>query len=120
MFRERGGVITVDLPIKTGSGLNERVHWGTRARMAKLERGTSCLMVKAKVNWAGSRTVVKLTRYSFGELDDDNLKGSLKSVRDGVADAFGIADNDKRVKWEYAQEKCKRGAYGVRIQIEQA
>lgn len=78
------------------------------------------MMVRAKMSSCEPGTVVKLTRYSCGTLDDDNLRGSLKSVRDGVADALGIADNDGRVRWEYAQEKCKRGAYCVRVQIEMA
>ena len=62
---------------------------------------------------------VRITRLSAGELDDDNLRAALKSIRDGVADAFGTDDaRSSRLKFEYAQEKCKRGAYVVRIQIE--
>ena len=45
----------------------------------------------------------------------DNLPGSLKPSVDGVADWLGIRDDDKRVTWQYAQE---RGAdYGVRITV---
>jgi hypothetical protein len=42
----------------------------------------------------------------------------MKGIRDGVADAYGIPDNDPRIRWEYAQEKCKRGTYGIRIEVE--
>jgi hypothetical protein len=51
-------------------------------------------------------------------LDDDNLQGALKSVRDGVADAYGIPDNDSRITWRYSQERCGRGVFGVRVTIE--
>lgn len=113
-------MITVDLPIKTGSGLNDRKHWAVRSRETKRARGTACLLVRAKLMPWEQGCTVTLTRLSAGTLDDDNLRGAMKACRDGVADALGVQDNDKRVKWEYAQEKCKRGAYGVRIQIEQA
>lgn len=47
--------------------------------------------------------VVKMTRVSPRMLDDDNLRGALKSIRDGVADRLRIDDRDPRVKWEYDQ-----------------
>lgn len=56
--------------------------------------------------------VVRLTRLSPGTLDDDNLRGALKAVRDGVADRLGVDDRDPRVTWEYAQERFK-GLKGV-------
>lgn len=63
--------------------------------------------------------VVTLTRLSRGELDDDNLRGALKSVRDGVADALGLkSDRDPRVRWEYGQGRgTKAQPYGVRIEV---
>jgi hypothetical protein len=41
---------------------------------------------------------------------------SVKAHRDGVADAFGVADNDPRFTWLYAQE---RGTPALRIEIEE-
>jgi hypothetical protein len=61
---------------------------------------------------------VTITRLSSGVLDDDNLQGAAKAIRDGIADKLGINDNDKRVQWRYAQEKCKRGQFGIRIELE--
>lgn len=62
--------------------------------------------------------VILMTRIapSTNGLDaHDNLKGSMKHHVDGVADWLGIRDDDKRVQWEYSQE---RGAeYGVRITV---
>lgn len=60
---------------------------------------------------------VKMIRLSSGKLDSDNLQGALKSIRDGIADALGVKDNDPRVTWEYVQEKCRRGEFGIRVEI---
>jgi hypothetical protein len=69
--------------------------------------------------------VVTLTRLAPSRgLDDDNLAASLKAVRDGVADALGLAeDRDPRVTWRYAQANGRAvlglpSGYGVRIEIE--
>ncbi len=62
--------------------------------------------------------VVTLTRISAGELDEhDNLRGAMKSIADEIAKQYDIPDKDARFTWQYAQEKCKRGTYGVRITI---
>jgi hypothetical protein len=58
--------------------------------------------------------VVTLTRIGR-ELDDDNLRGSLKGIRDQVADQLGVrSDRDPRITWRYAQQP---GPSGVRIHI---
>ena len=63
--------------------------------------------------------VVTLTRCSAGTLDEhDNLRSALKSVVDGIAAKQGIPDNDPRIEWRYAQEKCKRGTWAVRVCVE--
>ena len=63
--------------------------------------------------------VVTLTRLSAGTLDEhDNLRTALKAVVDGIAAKQGIQDNDPRVTWRYAQEKCKRGTWAVRVTVE--
>jgi hypothetical protein len=107
-------VISILLPIHTGLGLNERTHWAARARKVKAERQAAYLVTPR----AELPCTVTLTRLSAGELDDDNVRGSLKGVRDGVADRLGVDDRDPRVTWNYAQEKVKRGTHGVRIEIE--
>lgn len=90
------------------------MHWGARSRKVKAERiaafmGTPRYHVPC---------VVTITRVSPGTLDDDNLRGSLKAVRDGIADRLGCDDRDPRIVWEYGQERHK--GYGVRIKIEPA
>ena len=53
---------------------------------------------------------VTLRRCGKRDLDDDNLTGALKYVRDAIAEylipglAPGRADNDRRIAWKYDQE----------------
>ena len=60
---------------------------------------------------------VILTRVAPRELDGDNLQGSFKSIRDGVADYFGTDDRNPQIEWQYMQEKAND--YGVRIEIKE-
>lgn len=116
-------MIVVDLPLRTGRGLNDRTHWSKRARINKRHRGTACLFVRSAIRTAHMTlpATVHLVRLSSMFLDDDNLQGALKSIRDGVADAFGVDDGRKSpLTFTYAQAKCKRGAHGVRIEIQAA
>lgn len=98
---------------RTGRGLNGREHWSARARRVKSER--------AMVGWYLRQSakpepplVVTLTRVAPSSgLDDDNLAGSLKAVRDEFAQWVGVDDKRRDVvRYEYAQE---RGAWSVVI-----
>lgn len=108
----------IPIPVKTGNGLNNRGNWRVAAARAKRERETAC-MLTPKTLAERLPVVVTMTRKSAGVLDDDNLQGSLKHIRDGIADAFGVPDNDPRITWRYAQQKCKRGDFGVGVEIEE-
>lgn len=61
--------------------------------------------------------VVTFTTHRARELDDDNAVGSLKPLRDAIAEHIGIDDGDKRVRWQYAQVVTK-GKEGVHVTIE--
>jgi hypothetical protein len=111
-------VIDVLLPIKTVAGLNAREHWRDRRRRVKAERDTACLVVRSKLGRDPRPCTVTMVRLSAGALDDDNLQGAAKAIRDGIADAIGVQDNDPAIRWQYAQERCKRGEFGMRIRIE--
>lgn len=112
-------MITVLLPLKTVTGLNAREHHMQRSRRVRNERQTARVMVISTlaVCAVGLPCVVTLTRISPGIADDDNLQGAAKAIRDGIADALGVNDNDSRIEWRYAQEKCKRGEFGMRVEI---
>jgi hypothetical protein len=87
--------------------------WGVRPRLRE---------VVAR----GSRLAITLTRIAPRWLDDDNLAGACKAVRDGVADAIGLDDRDHRLRWAYLQATGARpvrgtpATYAVRITIEEA
>jgi len=92
-------VASVWLPVQTVSEANQREHWSKKAKRAKRQRHAALLLAPRH----SLPAVVRLTRLSRSRLDDDNLRGALKAVRDGVADAFGVADNDPRLRFEYDQ-----------------
>ena len=95
-----------------------RLHWSTRFRWARTQKAIAYWMTKAQCvrpkTWP---LVVTLTRIapSAIRLDDDNLRGALKSVRDGIAAALGVDDGDtKKIIWEY---EATRGDYRVQVTI---
>ncbi len=110
-------MITFAIPIRTHSKLNQRIHWGARAKQAKAERTATwaaALPFAWDLRWGANPAVVTLTRVSPRELDDDNLRGALKAVRDEVARLLGVDDRDARVQWRYGQEK---GKPAVRVEV---
>lgn len=106
----------VFVPLRTVSEANAHEHWRVRQRRAKRQRNAATLFVRVGYDRLTLPATIRLTRYGKGQLDDDNLAGSFKHIRDGIADAFGVDDRDKRYTWVYRQERSK--FYGVRIEIE--
>ncbi len=107
------------IPLRTRSEMNIREHWvvsSRRHRSQKLMIASSC---KAVLHPGLLPCTVKLIRCGR-KLDDDNLRGALKYVRDAVAEllvpgkAVGRADDDSRITWDYGQEK---GRVGVKIEV---
>lgn len=101
------------VPIATHSKLNQRIHWAVRAKENKAERRATWAAARGcwrelvpLAAWTGLH-VVTLTRISPRLLDDDNLRGSLKAVRDEVAALLRVDDRDPSVRWDYAQQKGK-------------
>ncbi len=115
------------IAFETGRGLNDREHPMARTDRVKRERAAAHLagiFALQPRQWSPraiaavpGRFVVRLTRFSPSAkpLDDDNLVGSQKSIRDGVADRLGVDDgNVQRIRFEYAQA---RGPWAVLIEI---
>jgi len=102
------------LPLRTGLGLNSREHYMVRKRRVANERQAVAYVLGPQVK-PTPPLIVTLTRIAPSNgLDDDNLAGSLKSVRDQVAEWLGVDDRDRKtVRYEYEQE---RGPWGVRIE----
>lgn len=47
---------------------------------------------------------VTLVAVRQKRLDDDNLAGGFKALRDAIAESLGIDDGDERVEWIYRQQ----------------
>lgn len=112
--------LTLTIPLKVTYTLNSRLHWSQRAKMRKAERGAVVLAFATcgmrprppQPHW---RWNIALTRVGPREMDDDNVAGALKAIRDEIAKQLGVDDRDKRVTWTYHQVK---GPYAVRIAID--
>jgi hypothetical protein len=58
---------------------------------------------------------VTMTRVAPSNgLDSDNLSGSMKAIRDAVAEWLGVDDRDARIEWKCAQ---RRGPWSVELEI---
>lgn len=102
------------IPIKTVTGLNAREHWRKRASRVKAERAAVALIVKPFF----TPCIVRMVRLSSSLCDDDNLQGACKAIRDEIALINGVDDGPTGpITWVYAQEKCKRGHFGVRVEF---
>jgi len=104
------------------SEANNNDHWSKKHKR-KIKNN---FFIKAALHTTFSEKEKKLpckivlTRIGKRLLDEDNLVHAFKGIRDSIADFLipglkpGQADSDKRIEWEYAQEK---GEYAVKIQI---
>ncbi len=121
MTTERQPTLEVALPLTVVSRINRGGHWSATAKAAKKHRQAAAMKLRAELRrrrFTFARAVVQLVRVrpvGLRGLDDDNLRGGFKAVRDGVADALGIDDGDARVRWLYAEVEGER--YGVVIRV---
>lgn len=60
--------------------------------------------------------VICMVSFRRRTLDDDNLSGACKWLRDAIAASLGIDDGDSRLRWEYAQIETK-GKEGTAVHI---
>ena len=65
---------------------------------------------------AGPRYRVAIISLRKRILDDDNLRGGAKQLRDLIAARLGIDDAEKFVEWEYGQ--VKSDGEGTIVKIE--
>lgn len=103
------------VPIRTGRGLNDRECWQARQRRVKKQRQAVAWVLKSATR-PDIPCSVLLTRIAPSSgLDDDGLVGSLKAIRDQVAEWLGVDDKHRdQVRYRYAQ--C-RGEWGVCIEF---
>lgn len=103
------------IPMQTARGLNSRGHWRIAHRRNLAEQDVVAWEL-ARVTKPSIPCSVLLTRCAPSNgLDDDNLAGALKNVRDAVAKWLGVDDRDRTtVRYRYTQV---RGPWAVRIEF---
>jgi len=89
------------------------------ARRRKAERfvakiGARCAHVRPLRN--DEVATITMTRRGR-KMDDDNLGGAFKAVRDGIADALQIDDGDERLSWIPRQERAWSEKQGLEIEV---
>lgn len=106
--------ITWKIPIRLLSEANlSGEHWSHKSKRQQTQQ----LQVKAELKGIDKLVdfpcKIVMTRLSPRLLDDDNLVGAFKHIRDQIADcilpglAKGRADGDPRLSWKCEQEKSK-------------
>ena len=100
---------------------NMRGHWRKGAALTKAQRLQAWAKLRAAHPGAHLKLrppiTITLCRVSARKLDDDNLAGAFKAVRDGVADWLGISDGSPLLRWVYEQRKGVTGEQAVTIEI---
>lgn len=99
---------------------NLREHWTARRRRHSIQKLALITRIRQKKPDITFPCTITFTRISPRALDDDNLPTAFKAIRDALADYIfpglppGRADGDKRLSWQYKQEK---GPHSYRIEI---
>lgn len=87
------------------------------------EEGAAGVAQRGRRRGAGTRgrPVLRVHLVAFRrlgrELDDDNLRGGLKFLRDAIADWLELDDGERTIAWEYTQAST-RGREGVAVRFE--
>lgn len=114
-------MIAVLVPIRTVSEANRsrHEHWAvTRKRVKAQHTATTLCLAGSAAKCGEVPASVLLVRIAPRALDDDNLRSSLKAVRDAVAAFFSVDDKPTApIRWDYSQERGKPKEYAVRIEI---
>lgn len=114
MRKDEERVQSVFIPVATTSEANKRVHWMVRAKRMKQQKlVTEQALATVYRPSIVLPCVVRMVRHGVRTLDDDNVRGALKAVRDSIARWLGIDDADVHVRYQYDQERCKRADCGV-------
>lgn len=107
-------VITLGLHLKTKD--NQHTHWRGKAKVSQVERRAAYYSVLSIQDRLPFPVRVTITRCGPRSLDPTNMGSACKAIIDGIADAYGYDDRDRRFQWEFRQRKEK--TYSVEISIE--
>lgn len=112
-------MLAIAAPIRIVSEANRREHWAARHRRSSSQRAAiwAALLLAGEERPVPPLTVT-MARIGPRLLDDDNLAGGFKAVRDAIAKWLGVDDGPtSRVEWRYEQRRGKRGEYWVEVRI---
>lgn len=98
----------IEIPTKIVSEANKRDHWAQAHQRHKTQRNKTIWELYAK--GVPKKLPVKITLMKVGgrKMDDDNLIGAFKYIRDAAAEYFipgklpGRADDSSQISWEYS------------------
>lgn len=111
--------VTLRLPCRVRSEANQRCHWAERRRRFAEQRlqmhRVFCWAVLQ--GWLPPLPLVVTFTHLGKVMDDDNLAGAFKGLRDALAVGFDVDDGDERIEWRYAQRAPTEGQ-GVEVKIE--
>ena len=114
--------LIVLIPVQTVSINNRREHWAVRATRTRHHRRIAAMIVSTAIKKRGMPItfplVIDMVRLASRRMDDDNLRAALKALRDGIADALGVDDGDRRLTWNYFQSSYTASSTsGVMVSI---
>lgn len=122
LFASAQPIAAYEIPVKMVSEANRHEHFRYRQMRARQQRAAAKLATSAALSGltVGLPLLVVITRVSPRGLDSDNLQGSAKHVRDGIADVLGVDDRDERVIWRVRQERGPAKVYAAKVTISRA
>lgn len=114
-------VVAFWLPLHLVAQVQSREHWRAIHARATRHKVTAWAIGMAELRRAGAPRApyrVKIVRIGPRRMDDDNVVGSAKAVRDGIAQLLGVDDGDRKaIRFTYGQ---RIGNYGVNVTIKGA
>jgi hypothetical protein len=98
-------IVDIDCAIRSVNAIKDSSR--QRNRWRQEERAATALALQDHARPLWPTYYVALVRCSAGQLDDDNLRGAFKSVRDQIALWLGLDDASERITWVYGQRTAK-------------
>lgn len=105
------------IPIELPSLPNARLHWTRLLRLKAKQRRATRRSMSGKPIPPLPLTII-LTRVGPRKLDDDNLQGACKYVRDQIAETIGVDDGSPLYTWKYDQRIGTGEPYGLEVEIQ--
>ena len=111
-----------ETPHRLDSWTNLRGHWRSLEKRKNAEKTVTVWLLRSMGALPLLPIVVRLTRLGPRDLDDDNLPGAFKYVRDTIAKEYGTHDGTKApIRWEHSQRQTTTKdatRYGFVVEIE--